>query len=429
MNPKTIRNIRKDFPVLKNKGLVYLDSAATSLKPFCVIKSLTGYYKNYSANVFRGLYEISERATQEYEKAREKIAELISAKTPKEIIFTRSATEAINLVAYSWGKENIKKGNAIVSTIMEHHSNFVPWQMLAKEKSADFKVIDIDSQGFLKLDIKKNKELFKKAKFFAVTHVSNVLGTINPLKEVIKEVKKINPKCLVLVDGAQAVPHLRVNVRELGCDFYVFSGHKMMGPTGIGVLWAKGEILEKVPPFNFGGEMVESVSLKKTSFKNPPLKFEAGTPHIAGAIGLKEAVNYLSRIGFKRIREHEIELTEYALSKLSSIENIEIYGPQKAKERGGVISFNIFTKRKKLIHPHDVAQILSSKNICLRAGHHCAMPLHRRLGVPASLRASFYIYNQKRDIDRLIKSLKEAEHILKITSYEKYLQKRHFRPL
>jgi len=399
------KKLTKDFPILKHKNLVYLDSAATSLKPFLVVKALKEYYTEYSANVFRGLYKISEKATIEYEKAREKVAEFIAASGKEEIVFTKGATEAINLVSYSWGRKNIKKSDTILTTLMEHHSNFVPWQQLAKEKGANFEVIDIDKKGFLKIE---DEKLIKKAKIIALTHISNVLGTINPLGRIIKLVKKINPKCLVLIDGAQAVPHMEVNVKKLGCDFYVFSGHKMMGPTGIGVLWAKKEILEKMDPFNFGGEMIEKVSLKNTIFRKPPLKFEAGTPHIAGAIGLGKAIDYLTKIGLKKIREHEIELTKYALSKLSLLENIKIYGPEKAKQRGGVIAFNIFSKEKRLLHPHDVSQILASKNICLRAGHHCAIPLHKKLDIPASLRISFYLYNDKKDVDKLIKGLKEA---------------------
>jgi cysteine desulfurase/selenocysteine lyase len=409
---KTIKNFRKDFPLLKNKKLVYLDSAATSLKPFSVIKKVEGYYKNCSANVFRGLYEISERATKDFEEAREKVAEFISAASKEEIIFTRSTTESINLICYTWGEQYVKKGDLIAATLMEHHSNFVPWQQLARRKAAGFEAIGFDKQGILSLKEKRAREILKEAKIFALTHVSNVLGTINPVEEIVREVKKINPSCLILIDGAQAAPHFRVDVKKLGCDFYVFSGHKMLAPTGIGVLWGKKELLEKMPPFNFGGEMIEKVSLKRSVFKKPPLKFEAGTPHIAGALGLGEAIDYLSRAKLEKIREHELKLTEYALEKLAGLGNIEIYGPEKAALRGGVVAFNVYSKKGKLLHPHDIAHILASKNICLRAGHHCAMPLHEKLGVPASLRISFYLYNTEQEIDVFLRELSEAKRFL-----------------
>jgi cysteine desulfurase/selenocysteine lyase len=421
-----MRSFVGDFPVLKRringKRIVYLDSAASSLKPRAVIDALTNYYSNISANVFRGIYNLSEKATKEYETAREKVAKFINAHSSNEIIFTRSATESINLAAYSWGRLNINKGDEIATTIMEHHSNFVPWQQLAIENGGVLKIIDIDEIGHLDLKDKKLKAqssklksarkklklgniVSKRTKLLAITHVSNVLGTINPIKEITKAVKEINPNCLVLVDGAQAVPHLKVDVQSLGCDFYAFSGHKMLGPTGIGVLWAKSEILGNLAPFNFGGSMISKVSVETSKFSQPPQKFEAGTPHIAGAIGLGAAVDYLSNIGMDEVREHEVELTEYALERLGEVEGIKIYGPESAKDRGGVVAFSIYTKKGKLIHPHDVAQILNENNICVRAGHHCAMPLHKRLKITASVRASFYLYNTREDVDMLVEGV------------------------
>lgn len=413
-----MRTYRSDFPLLQQKidrkRIVYLDSTATALKPKPVIDALNSYYTEYTANVFRGLHQLSEKATQEYENAREKVASFINAKSAEEIIFTRSTTEAINLVAYAWGRLNIGEGDEIVTTIMEHHSNFVPWQQLCAENGATLKVIDINEDGFLQIPKSKSKikTVIQNAKLLAIAHVSNVLGTINPIKKIVQAVKRANPKCLVSVDGAQAVPHMKVDVQDLGCDFYAFSGHKMLGPTGIGVLWGRKELLEQMAPFNFGGEMISEVHLEKTIFKHPPHKFEAGTPHIAGVIGLGEAVDYLQSIEMKKIRDHEIELTEYALGKLKEIREIRVYGPKKIEKRGGVIAFNLISKRGKLIHPHDVAQILNEDNICTRSGHHCAMPLHERLEVPASARTSFYIYNTKEDVEMLLKGLKKVLHKL-----------------
>lgn len=417
---------KKDFPIFQNNPqLVYLDSTATSLKPQVVLNALNDYYTKYSANVFRGVYRISEKATIEYEKVRKKVARFINAKSEKEIIFVRSTTEAINLVVYAWGRRNIKRGDEIVTTIMEHHSNFVPWQQLAAEKGARFQVIDIDEEGQLEgktqnsklkrtnKKLKIDEIVSKSTKLLAITHISNVLGTINPIKEIIKSVKRINPKIKVLVDGAQAVPHMRVDVQDLGCDFYAFSGHKMLGPTGIGVLWARRELLEEMTPFNFGGEMIREVFVDHTEFKSPPHKFEGGTPHIAGAIGLGAAVDYLQSIGMDAVRRHEIEITAYTLRSLKGLKSLKVYGPKEAEQRGGVIAFNLFTKNGKLIHGHDVAQILDDSNICVRSGHHCAMPLHARLAVPATARASFYIYNTKEDVDKLIKGLEKVAYIFK----------------
>lgn len=415
------QSIKGDFPIFESKSeLCYLDSTATSLKPRIVIDAINEYYRNYSANVFRGIYKISEEATAKYEAARKKMADFINAQSRDEIIFVRSATEAINLVAYAWGEQNIKENDEIVVTIMEHHSNFVPWQQLAEEKGAILRVVDIDDQGYLfslgaskgrTLPTGRVRPLSRKTKLLALTHVSNVLGTINPIKEIVKEVKRANPNCLVLVDGAQAVPHMKVDVQDLGCDFYVFSSHKMFGPTGIGVLWGNYELLTMMSPFNLGGEMIQEVYIEKTTFKKPPHKFEAGTPHIAGAIGLGAALDYLGSLGMDAIRSHEIKLTEYTLNQFNNLDYATVYGPNETLKKGGVIAFNLFTKSGKLIHGHDVAQILDKEHICIRSGHHCAMPLHKRLGVVATARASFSIYNTIEDVDKLMGGLERVRDV------------------
>ena len=397
--------IKKDFPIYRHQpNLVYLDTTATSLKPQQVIDKENEYYTKYSANIFRGIYKISEKATAEYEEVREKIAHFIGAKSASEIVFVRNATEAINLVAAGVGK-TLKTGDEIVTTIMEHHSNFVPWQQRALKKHIAYHVSRITSEG--KLD--ENDLLGKinnKTRLVAFAHVSNVLGTINPVKALIKKIKAKNPHCLILVDGAQAAAHFKVDVRDLGCDFYVFSSHKMLGPTGVGVLWGRYELLDNMNPYQYGGEMISAVYVDRTEFKDPPHKFEAGTPHIAGVIGLGAAIDYLRVLGMENIRQHEIEITEYALKQLKSIKELKIYGPEKAESRGGVIAFTI-----ERIHAHDIAQILDSNNICIRAGHHCAMPLHLFLDVASSARASFYIYTSPKDIDQLVSGLSEVKRI------------------
>lgn len=409
------RKIRKDFPIFKRlingKPIVYLDSTASSLKPKQVLAALMDYYQNYSVNIFRGIYKLSEEATAKYEQAREKVALFIGCKNPKEIVFVRNATEAINLVAYSWGRVNINKKSEIVSTVMEHHANIVPWQQLALETEATIKYIDFDENGMLDIDGLKNA-VTEKTKLLAITYVSNVLGTINPISEITKIVKKINPQIKILVDAAQAVSHMPVNVEELNCDFLAFSGHKMLGPTGVGVLWGKYNLLEEMIPYQTGGEMIEEVRLEKSRFKDPPYKFEAGTPHVAGAIGLAAACDYLSNLGMDKVREHDRELTEYALNNLSHLGlpaqagNLRIYGPKKAEEKGGVIAFNL-----KGIHAHDAAQVLDRDNVYIRSGHHCAMPLHKKLNISASCRASFYVYSTKEDVDKLLDGLKKVKKI------------------
>lgn len=395
-----IRAIREDFPILKRKinghPVVYLDSGASSLKPKQVIAGIEEYYTQYGVNIFRGIYPLSEEATQKYEAARITVADFIGAKNPNEVIFVRNTTEAINLVCYSWGRMVIDKNCEILITVMEHHANLVPWQELARKTGAALKYIDITPDGYLDLE-HFDEKITKKTKLLAVTQVSNVLGTVNPIKELVKRAKKINPKIKVLVDGAQSVPHMKVDVADLDCDFLAFSGHKMLGPTGIGVLWGRYEILDQMVPFMMGGDMINEVHLNKTTYKKPPHKFEAGTPDISGAVGLAAAVNYLSKIGLDEIRTHEMKLLEYAMKYLQSSSDITIYGPKNIKDRGGVIAFNI-----KGIHPHDVAQILADENICIRSGHHCAMPLHERLGIPASNRISFYIFTTKEDIDAFV---------------------------
>ena len=398
-----VAKIRKDFPLLarriNDKPIVYLDTTATSLKPVSVIAAMDQYYTRYCANIYRGIYTISEQATGEYERARAKIAVFINAWDAKEVIFTRNATESINLVAYSWGRTHTGKNDQIVTTVMEHHSNFVPWQQLALENGLELRIWNTDRNG--ELDINDLDTLItRKTKLFTFTAVSNVLGTINPTSQLVKRVKQINPGCLVLVDAAQAVPHMPVDVRGWGADFVAFSGHKMLGPTGIGVLWGKESLLEAMPPFLFGGEMITEVRPQKTTFKNSPHKFEAGTPDIAGAIGLGAAVDYLTSLGMDNVRSYEEEITDYAMKKLSDIKGLSYVGPKDVSLRCGVIAFTMGG-----IHPHDIAQILDNDNVCIRAGNHCAMPLHLSLGLGATARASFYLYTTREDVDTFIAGL------------------------
>lgn len=404
-----LKNIKKEFPIFQNQPeLIYLDSTATSLKPKVVIDKIKEYYEEYSANVFRGIYPMSEKATMEFEETREVVSKFINANKSEEIVFTRNATESLNLLAYSLGRKIIESGDEIVTTIMEHHSNFVPWQVLAGEIGATFKVVDINDEGYL--EINWNEVITKKTKILALTYVSNVLGTINPIKEIISEVKKINSKIIVIVDAAQAIPHIKVDVQDLGADFIVFSSHKMLGPTGVGVLWGKEKLLKEMYPFMYGGDMIDEVYIDRTTYKNPPHKFEAGTPAIAEIIALKEAVKFLDKIGMDNIRKHEKKITDFAINRLIDTfgQSIKIYGPKNIKDRGGIVSFT-FDK----FHPHDIAQILADERICVRAGHHCAMPLHTRLNVPATVRASFYLYNDENDVNKLIEGLKKVKKILK----------------
>jgi cysteine desulfurase/selenocysteine lyase len=404
-------DIKKQFPIFQNNpDLVYLDSGATSLKPQTVLDKMMEYYNSYSANVFRGIYKISERATKEYEETRDVTARFINATRSEEVIFTRNTTESFNLVAYALGREIITEDSEVVVTMMEHHSNFVPWQQLALENGATFKVIEVDESGQLKNVDKLDQIISKQTKILAFTYVSNVLGTINDVKSLIARAKQINPSIITVVDGAQAVPHMKVDVQDLGCDFFVFSSHKMFGPTGIGVLWGKYELLDKMSPFMFGGEMIESVAVEQTTFKKPPHKYEAGTPHIAGVIGFKEAIRFIEQIGADAIHAHEKELVSYAVSSLKDSfgDRISILGPQDPTKRSGIVAFTMSGT-----HPHDIAQILDEDNIAIRAGHHCAMPLHTYLGIPASARISLHIYNNKEDIDKLVAGLKKVNEVFK----------------
>ena len=376
--------IRRDFPILKRrvngKPLIYLDNAATSQKPEAVIGALTTYYKKYNANVHRGIHKLSEEATQAYEETRKKVAKFINAKSEKEIIFTKNTTEAINLVMYSFGMQ-LKAGDEVISSVMEHHSNIVPWQFL-QNFGIKLKFVDINEDGTLKIE-DYEKLITEKTKLIAVTHVSNVLGTINPIKEISRIAHKNN--IMLLVDAAQSVPHMKVDVQEMDCDFMAFSAHKMLGPTGVGVLYAKRELLEGMKPFLYGGDMIREVTLNETKYNEVPWKFEAGTPNIADVIAFGAAIDYLEKIGMKNIEKHERELAKYALKKLSKIKNLEIYGHDNPNQRIGVISFNL-----KNIHPHDVASILDQEGIAIRSGHLCTQPLMKRLNIQAAARASFY---------------------------------------
>ena len=415
INMINLKDIKNQFPIFKHQpGLVYLDSTATSLKPKIVIDKINEYYSEYSANVFRGIYPMSEKATAEFEETRGVVSKFINANNSQEIIFTRNATESLNLLAYSLGRKIINPGDEIVTTIMEHHSNFVPWQVLAEEVGATFKIIDIDEDGNLEFKI-QNSELLKqiitkKTKILTLTYVSNVLGTINPIKEIISTAKSINPNIIAIIDAAQATPHLKIDVQDLGADFIVFSSHKMLGPTGVGVLWGKEKILKDMYPFMYGGDMIDEVYVDRTTFKDVPHKFEAGTPAIGEVIAFKESIKFLEKIGMNNILEHEKKLTDFAINRLIDTfgQSIKIYGPKKIEDRGGIISFS-FDK----FHSHDIAQILADQGICVRAGHHCAMPLHTRLKVQATVRASFYIYNDEKDVEKLMEGLKKVKNILK----------------
>lgn len=399
-----IRAIKEQFPIFKRrvrgKPLVYLDNAATSQKPQCVIDAEREFYERYNANVHRGAYHIAEEATAAYEAAREKIARFINAPSKECIVFTRGTTEAINLVAYSWGWASLKEGDEILLTEMEHHSNIVPWQLIAERTGAKIKVVPITDDGLLDMDAFE-RMLTERVRIVAVAHVSNVLGTINPVREICQKAHEAG--AVVLVDGAQAAPHLPVNVQAIGCDFYTLSGHKMCGPTGSGVLYGRKELLEAMPPFLGGGEMIRTVTFERTTFNEVPYKFEAGTPPIAQAIALGAAVDFLTSVGMEQIRAHEFELTSYALERLREVCGITIYGTALPTQRGGVIAFNVSD-----IHPHDIATFLDAHGICIRAGHHCAQPLMRRLNVSATARVSFYLYNTSEDIDAFVEAVNKA---------------------
>jgi len=407
-----IESIRNDFPILKrkvhkDKQLIYFDNAATSQKPIQVIEAISDYYLNYNSNIHRAVHELAEEATAAYETTRDKVAKFINVKNREEIVFVRGTTEAINLVAYSWGRQNVYKDDIIVTTEYEHHSNIVPWQMLVKEKGAKLEYIGVDDKGELILDQLDGYLDTGRVKLVTFSQMSNVLGTITNSDEIIKKCRKKGVK--ILVDAAQSVPHLKVDLQKLDCDFFAFSAHKMLGPTGVGVLWAKKELLESMSPFNGGGDMIREVHKYETTWNDLPYKFEAGTPNIADVIGFAAAMDYLERIGMDKVREHEIELTKYALDKLSQIKKIKLYGPNEMAKRGGVISFNLGD-----IHPHDLATIVDEDGVAIRSGHHCAQVLMERLDVAATSRASFYIYNTKEEIDVFIKSLNRAKELFRI---------------
>jgi cysteine desulfurase/selenocysteine lyase len=408
----SFENIRKDFPILErtvreNKTLVYLDNASTTQKPNQVIDAINDYYRNHNANIHRAVYALAEEATELYEKSRDKVANFINVKNRVEVIFVRGTTEAINLVAYAWGRDNLKEDDIIVTTEYEHHSNIVPWQLLTQEKGAKLEYIGMNDNGELNLDDLDKYLATGKVKLVTFSLVSNVLGTISDAETIISKCKAAG--VLTLVDGAQAVPHMKVDVEKLGCDFFAFSGHKMLGPTGIGILWVRKSILETMNPFHGGGDMIREVHKYETTWNDLPYKFEAGTPNIADVVGLGAAIDYLSNIGMDVIRQHEIDLTSYALDKLSQVKGLRIYGTKDISKRGGVISFNFAD-----VHPHDVAQIIDEEGIAIRSGHHCAQVLMERLNVAATSRASFYIYNTKEEIDALINSLYKVARIFKL---------------
>ncbi len=402
-----LEQIRRDFPILNRetangKRVIYLDSTATAQKPLQVIEAMNDYYRRSNANIHRGVHTLAEEATALYEGAREKIARFVNAASPREVIYTRNATESINLVAYAWGRANLKAGDLVVLTEMEHHSNLVPWQMLQAERGIELDFIPVSAEGLLDLNAYAAL-LERKPKLVAFTHMSNVLGTINPAREIIRMAHEAG--ALTLVDGAQSVPHLKVNLRELDADFYAFSAHKMCGPTGVGALYGKAELLEAMPPFLGGGDMIREVQLRSFRPNSLPHKFEAGTPAIAEAVGFGAATDYLSSLGMENIAAHEHEITAYALERLEEIPGVRLFGPA-AEHKGGVAAFTL-----NGIHPHDVAQILDGEGIAVRAGHHCAQPLHEKFGIPATTRASFYLYSTKEEVDLLASGLYKVKEM------------------
>jgi cysteine desulfurase / selenocysteine lyase len=396
-----VKEIRKHFPILDQEvnghPLVYLDSAATSQKPIQVIEAINDYYRGYNSNVHRGVHTLGTRATDGYEGSREKVRKFINASSTQEVIFTRGTTTAINTVAASYGRANLSEGDEIVITHMEHHSNIIPWQQLAKEKGAVLKYVPLQEDGTITLeDVKET--VTSQTKIVSITMVSNVLGTMNPIKEIAKIAH--GHGAVMVVDGAQAAPHMKIDVQDLDCDFLAFSGHKMVGPTGIGVLYGKKKHLNKMEPIEFGGEMIDFVGLQESTWKELPWKFEGGTPIIAGAIGLGAAIDFLEEIGLDNIEAYEHKLAAYALDKMSGVEGMTIFGPKDPGQRAGLVTFNIHD-----VHPHDVATVLDAEGIAVRAGHHCAQPLMKWLNVSATARASFYLYNTEEDIDKLVAGL------------------------
>ena len=399
--------VRAHFPALDQRvhghPLIYLDSAATAQRPRTVLDAVRDFYERDNANVHRGLYELSRRATESFEAAREVVARFVGAAEPAELVWTRGTTEAINLVALTWGWANLREGDEIVVTMLEHHSNLVPWQLVAQRTGAKLRRVDIDDEGRLRLD-QLDELLGERTRLVAVGHVSNALGTINPVREIVERAKAVGAK--VLVDGAQGAPHHKVDVQALGCDFYALSGHKMGAPMGIGALWARRELLEEMPPWQGGGEMIETVELEHSTWAAVPHKFEAGTPNVAGAVGMAAAAEYIESLGYDAIAAHERALVRYGLERLSAVEGLRLFGPEDPEERTAVFSFAL-----EGVHPHDVATILDAEGIAVRAGHHCTQPLMRRLGVPATTRASCWVYNTTDELDRLAEGLEAARRI------------------
>ncbi len=399
-----VARIRQDFPILSRRvngvPLVYLDNAATSQKPESVIRSLVDYYERYNANVHRGVHTLSMEATDAMEEARTKVASFINAESPDCIIWTRGATEALNLVARSWAMEHVKPGDEIVTTAMEHHSNLVPWQQVARERGAQLRFLPIAEDGSLDLSA-VDSIISPRTRLVTVVHMSNSLGTINPVKELGAKARAVG--AAFLVDGAQSVPHMPVDVQDIDCDFLAFSGHKMLGPTGIGALYARREVLESMEPFLVGGEMVLQVTYEDATWNDLPMRFEAGTPNIAGAIGLGAAIDYLQALGMDQVREHEAQMTGYALDAFKELEDVDVFGPPDPGKRGGVISFHTSE-----VHAHDFGTVLDRRGIAVRTGHHCTMPLMGTLGVAATVRASFYIYNTEEEVDMLVDAVREA---------------------
>ncbi|MBI4092818.1 MAG: cysteine desulfurase [Candidatus Kerfeldbacteria bacterium] len=401
--------VRNDFPILRRrihgKRFAYLDSTATTQKPLSVIRAMDEFQRKYNANVHRGIYTLSEEATELYEGARKKVAQFIHANSEREIVFTRNATEAINLVAYAWGRANVHEGDNVVISVMEHHSNIVPWQMMGRELNYELRITDVDAAGLIDLR-QLEQQITKRTKLVAVTGMSNVLGTMPPIANIARMAHRKG--ALVLVDGAQSVAHVPTDVRKLGADFLAISGHKMLGPSGIGALWAKQELLETMPPFLGGGDMIREVTLQSATWNDVPWKFEAGTPNAVGAIGLGAAVDYLQKLGMGNVHKHEQTLVAYALKKLRTLKGITIYGPLDARKKGGVIAFNVDG-----VHPHDLATLLDREGVAIRSGHHCAQPLLRNVfNVMATARMSFSVYTTKRDIDQCVAAIEKARRVM-----------------
>ncbi|MBI3087945.1 MAG: cysteine desulfurase [Candidatus Omnitrophica bacterium] len=400
-----VKRIRQDFPILNRqvhgKDLIYLDNAATTQKPRQVIDALVNYYSRYNANIHRGIHALAEEATAAYEDVRQRTAAFLHAPSPRSIVFTRNATEALNLIASAWGRSHLQPGDEILLTEMEHHSNLVPWQLIAKATGATLAFIGVTDDGYLKLE-EYERKLTNRTKLVALTHMSNVLGTINPVEQIATRAHQHG--ALVAIDAAQSVPHLAVDVQGLGCDFLACSAHKMLGPTGVGVLYAREALLEAMEPFLGGGEMIADVFLTHATWNEIPWKFEAGTPNIADVIAFGEALKYLSRVGLAAIRAHEQALTAQAIQRLSEVDEVVLYGPRTLQDRGGVVSFNV-----NGLHPHDIGTVLDQEGVAIRAGHHCAKPLMRRLGVAATARASFYLYNTPDEVDRLVEAVQAAK--------------------